>query len=49
MDYLSNQRYKCNSRAMIKIMNSHLSQKLSKDALKTVNQKYNIKKWLNLT
>ena len=30
---------------MIKIMeDSHLSQKLSKDALKTVNQKYNTKK-----
>ena len=33
------------TRAMIKIMeDSHLSQKLSKDALKTVNQKYNTKK-----
>ena len=36
------------TRAMTKIMeDSHLSQKLSKDALKTVNQKYNTKKMIN--
>ena len=35
------------TRAMIKIMeDSHLSQKISKDALKTVNQKYNTNKMI---